>query len=82
LYSDFLSDRVRELEAESGLVKVNRGAGDQYAKALLADMSRMGFAAGMVMIATMALFVSAILMLVAFDRFAESSAGTDPGSAL
>lgn len=70
----FLLSRVQSIEQEAGVIKVKRSGADAYANALLGDLKRMRLAARMVLAATVLLLVSAILMLVAFDTFAESSA--------
>lgn len=77
----FLLGRVKDLEQEAGVIKVKRGGADSYAAAMLGDLRRMRWAARLVIIATVLLLLSAILMLVAFDTFAETSIGAGDSTA-
>ncbi len=77
----FLTSRVQQVEQEAGLIKSKRGGADAYAQALAADLRRMRLAARMVAIATIALLFSAILMMAAFDTFAETDVAAGDSTA-
>lgn len=66
-----LISRVKDMEQESILVRGKKAGTAAYRAAIEKDMERMRLGARLLIIAAVACFASAVLMLVAFDTFLE-----------